>query len=142
VSEEEEETQKMLPSKYKSWLSLLLISFSLLYPTTACELPQEQGWGCNPYNHQRSTCVVPAKNNGSDDTPAILDAFEKCGHEGHIIFQNTTYYVDQVMDITGLSDCQIDIYGTLLVSTAEEAAHILKPDLSTVEHEHNVLVGQ
>lgn len=69
--------------------------------------------------------MVPAKNNGSDDTSAILDAFEKCGHGGRIIFQNITYYVDQVMNTTGLSDCQIYIYGTLLVSTAEEAAHIL-----------------
>ncbi|OCL01446.1 glycoside hydrolase family 28 protein [Glonium stellatum] len=68
------------------------------------------------WNHNE-VCVIHATNNGSDDTPAILSAFQRCGQGGNIIFQNTTYTIHQVMNTTGLSDCQIDIHGTLLWST-------------------------
>lgn len=65
---------------------------------------------------QRTTCVVQPLRNGSDDAPAIIDAFDKCGHGGHVVFLNTTYNVKSVMNTTGLYDCQIDLHGTLLVS--------------------------
>ncbi|TDZ25731.1 Alpha-L-rhamnosidase rgxB [Colletotrichum orbiculare MAFF 240422] len=61
-------------------------------------------------------CLVPAKGDGSDDTPAILDAFDKCKSDGHIVFENTTYHVDQVMKTTDLDNVRIDIQGTLLWS--------------------------
>ncbi|TQN66566.1 Alpha-L-rhamnosidase rgxB, partial [Colletotrichum shisoi] len=42
-------------------------------------------------------CVVPANDDGTDDAPAILKAFEECKSnecksKGHIVFENTTYY--------------------------------------------------
>ena len=38
-----------------------------------------------------------------------------------IILQNTTYNIEQVMNTTGLSDCQIDIHGTLPVREVKVA---------------------
>ncbi|KAH2007746.1 hypothetical protein KXV95_001047 [Aspergillus fumigatus] len=66
----------------------------------------------------RRTCVVKAGGSESvDDTPAILNAFRRCGKEGRIVFQNTTYHVNSVMNTSGLHNCDIDLYGTLLWGT-------------------------
>jgi galacturan 1,4-alpha-galacturonidase len=63
------------------------------------------------------TCVVTPSGNASiDDAPAIVDAFSKCGHNGRVVFLNETYYVNSVMNTTGLRNCDIDLKGTLLVS--------------------------
>jgi hypothetical protein len=62
-----------------------------------------------------SKCILTPGGAGVDDSPAILDAFRKCGHNGHIIFQNTTYHIERVMNTTGLVNCVVDIKGTLLV---------------------------
>lgn len=93
----------------------------LLLPlVTASHLPQElseitpvHGLHKNFKYHQ--TCVIPATNNGSDDTPEIVNAFEKCKKDSHILFQNTTYNVQKVMRLTGLENVKIEIRGTLLV---------------------------
>ncbi|TQN66377.1 putative exopolygalacturonase X [Colletotrichum shisoi] len=37
-------------------------------------------------------CVVPANGDGTNDAPAILKAFDDCKSNGHIVFENTTYY--------------------------------------------------
>lgn len=64
----------------------------------------------------RHTCVVRAGGSESiDDTPAILKAFDECGKGGRIVFENTTYHVNSVMNTSGLHNCDIDLYGTLLV---------------------------
>ena len=63
-----------------------------------------------------NTCTVPAGGSESiDDAPAILEAFNKCGKNGNVVFSNTTYYVNSVMNTTGLKNCKVDIHGTLLV---------------------------
>lgn len=64
------------------------------------------------------TCVVDASGtNSTDDAPAILAAFDECGHGGTITFSaDTTYYVNSVMNVSGLQDAVIDIQGELLVS--------------------------
>ncbi|KAJ5169249.1 uncharacterized protein N7482_004843 [Penicillium canariense] len=63
-------------------------------------------------------CTVPAAGSESiDDTPAVLRAFDECGHGGKIVFQNTTYHINSVMNTTGLENCEIDLRGTLLWST-------------------------
>ncbi|KAJ5698026.1 hypothetical protein N7462_000031 [Penicillium macrosclerotiorum] len=63
-------------------------------------------------------CTVPASGSEAiDDTPAVVDAFKRCGHGGRIIFENTTYHIHSVMNTTGLQDCEVDLYGTLLWST-------------------------
>ncbi|KAE9582786.1 hypothetical protein CGMCC3_g1123 [Colletotrichum fructicola] len=61
------------------------------------------------------TCTVPANNNGTDDSPAILAAFKECRKGRRIVFSNTTYHVNQMMTTTDLEDTQIEIHGTLLV---------------------------
>jgi galacturan 1,4-alpha-galacturonidase len=62
-----------------------------------------------------SECILTPGGTGVDDSPAILDAFQQCGHNGHIVFQNTTYHIERVMNTTGLVNCVVDIKGTLLV---------------------------
>jgi hypothetical protein len=72
-------------------------------------------------------CVVPAAGNSSiDDTPAVLKAFDQCGHGGKILFENTTYHINSVMKTTGLKDVEIDLKGTLLVWISTLAMHDLK----------------
>jgi hypothetical protein len=91
------------------------------------------------------TCTVSAGGSESiDDAPAILEAFNECGQNGNVIFSNTTYYVNSVMNISGLQNCQVDIYGTLLVCNslllsyrAEKEAYILL--INIVEHRYRLL---
>lgn len=65
---------------------------------------------------QRPVCSVEAGgSNSTDDAPAIISAFEECGRGGRVVFSNTTYFVNSVMEITGLDDCEIDLEGTLQV---------------------------
>lgn len=63
----------------------------------------------------RRTCTVPTSPNVTDDAPAIVSAFAECGQGGNVVFLNETYHVNSVMNTTGLKDCEIDLYGTLLV---------------------------
>lgn len=87
-----------------------------------CWEPSLPGGGA-PYSHdgdwpERSkTCVVKAGGDPKgDDAPAILAAFYDCKHDGHIVFEATTYYVGTVMNTTGLQGVNIEINGTLLWS--------------------------
>jgi galacturan 1,4-alpha-galacturonidase len=76
--------------------------------------------GLSPYTYPRSsryTCTVPASDDGSDDAPAIVAAFEECNNGGNVIFSNTTYNIQTPMNTTGLNDVHVDVYGTLLWST-------------------------
>jgi hypothetical protein len=64
----------------------------------------------------RKTCVVPASGtNTTDDAPAIIQAFKRCGRRGKVVFKPTTYHVNSVMDIRWLEDVEIDFRGNLLV---------------------------
>ena len=63
-----------------------------------------------------ATCTVERGSNGGDDVPAIRRAFLKCGQGGTVVFLNETYNIETVMNITGLNDCVVELYGTLLVS--------------------------
>lgn len=68
------------------------------------------------------TCVVQPGPNGTDSAPAIIQAFEQCGHNdevsrGKVVFTNQTYTVKSVMNTTGLSNVDIDLQGTLLWDT-------------------------
>lgn len=65
--------------------------------------------------HHKVCQVEASGTNATDDTPAILEAFEQCGKHGKIVFEDTTYYVNSIMNVTGLEDVDIDIHGTLLV---------------------------
>jgi galacturan 1,4-alpha-galacturonidase len=62
------------------------------------------------------TCVVPDAAPDGDDAPAILNAFQRCGENGKIVFEkNKTYHVGRIMNTTNLINCEIDLKGTLLV---------------------------
>ena len=84
----------------------------------APSLPKGDG---SPYMHtgmwpkRGKKCVVKASGDPKgDDAPAILDAFKECKSNGHIVFQNTTYYVGTVMNTTGLQGVNVEVNGTLL----------------------------
>jgi hypothetical protein len=64
----------------------------------------------------RKRCIV--KSLGSvdeDDAPAVRDAFKKCGKHGKIVFEDSEYHINTVLNTTGLEDVSIDIRGELLV---------------------------
>ena len=62
-------------------------------------------------------CTIPVAPQSNDAVPAILSAFSQCSHDATIIFKNDTYYINSVMNTTGLSNVTIDLQGTLLWST-------------------------
>ncbi len=65
---------------------------------------------------ERKTCTVKASGtNRTDDAPAIRTSFEECGQHGKVVFEPLTYYVNSVLNISGLEDVDIDIQGELLV---------------------------
>lgn len=64
--------------------------------------------------------VIGGGDPQGDDTPSILEAFAACREDGHIIFENMTYYVGTVMNTTGLKNVDIEVKGTLLWSTDVE----------------------
>jgi hypothetical protein len=73
----------------------------------------------NKPEDKTKTCTVKAGGNATiDDAPAIYGAFDECGQNGRVVFANTTYYINSVMNTSALHNCEIDIYGTLLVSFA------------------------
>jgi galacturan 1,4-alpha-galacturonidase len=81
--------------------------------------PTDRGGGA-PYLHNQEsvrakskTCEVKSGNSDYDDTKAVLSAFADCKENGHIIFKNTTYYIKQVMNTTGLRNVDIELLGTL-----------------------------
>ncbi|KAL4760675.1 pectin lyase fold/virulence factor [Aspergillus foveolatus] len=87
---------------YLSWILAILTALSR---ASAGRLPSR-------------TCVVPASGtNETDDAPAIISAFERCGRGGKVVFKPTTYYVNSVMNISWLQDVDIDLRGNLLWST-------------------------
>lgn len=66
-----------------------------------------------------NTCVVQPGPNGTDSAPAIIEAFQNCGHNdaasrGKVVFLDQTYLVKTVMNTTGLSNVDVDQQGTLL----------------------------
>ncbi|KAL1610763.1 hypothetical protein SLS60_002433 [Paraconiothyrium brasiliense] len=63
-------------------------------------------------------CTVAASGtNLTDDAPAIRSAFSRCNHGGSVVFNASTYYVNSVLNITGLDNVDVDIRGKLLWNT-------------------------
>jgi hypothetical protein len=62
-------------------------------------------------------CAVARSSDGSDDTPSIIQAFKDCEHDGIVIFDNGTYHVNSVMNITNLRNVRVELNGKLLVSS-------------------------
>lgn len=90
------------------------VLFALSVSSVTCNDSKPQG--PNPGVKDKKTCTIKPSLDGSDDTPAILKAFDSCGKNGRVVFINETYHVDTVMNTTGLENVDIDLYGTLLWS--------------------------
>jgi polygalacturonase len=56
------------------------------------------------------------RQNRVDDTPQIMEAYKQCGKDGTIILREGTYHIRQVMDMSDLRNCSIEIHGTLIWS--------------------------
>ncbi|KAJ3730589.1 pectin lyase-like protein [Lentinula raphanica] len=63
------------------------------------------------------TCTVSASTNGTDDAPAITEAFQMCGSNSVILLHDPVYHIESVMNTTGLSNVTIDLTGTMLWGT-------------------------
>lgn len=90
---------------------------SLLFTFLSCS-----AWQCAALAHgalesrQSKVCTVtPSLNSSIDDAPAILKAFSDCGQGGTVAFENHTYFVNTVMNTTGLKNVVVDLQGTLEV---------------------------
>lgn len=59
-----------------------------------------------------ATCTVNAIGNGTDDAPAILKAFEKCGKHGSIVLPSKNYTIAQPIT-THLENATFDLHGYL-----------------------------
>jgi galacturan 1,4-alpha-galacturonidase len=84
----------------------LLITYTVALLNAVCCLTLES----------QKRCAVIRSSDGSDDTPSILQAFKDCRQDGTIIFDNGTYHVNSVMNITSLRNVRIELNGKLLVS--------------------------
>ncbi|KAL1629049.1 hypothetical protein SLS54_001741 [Diplodia seriata] len=67
--------------------------------------------------------LEPGGSNATDDAVAIRDAFEECGLGGKVVFLNETYYVNSVLNTSGLEDVDVELHGTLLVSPDHQLPH-------------------
>lgn len=67
--------------------------------------------------HGRPSCTVhPGTKNTTDDVPAILEAFQRCGQGGDIIFPaNETYHINSRLNPV-VNDVSIDWRGEWVVS--------------------------
>lgn len=62
---------------------------------------------------QQRTCMV--KHNGKNDSPAIMDAFEKCKDGGRVVFQkNFNYTLGEVITTPVLKNVEIDFDSYLI----------------------------
>ena len=90
-------------------LSTLLLLASIVCSTTAYVV------------NNKTTCYVYPESlthfgDPVDDAPSILKAFELCGTNGTVILQNYTYHIDQVMNTTGLVNCDVELHGEMIWS--------------------------
>lgn len=68
-------------------------------------------------------CTVECAGNGTDDSPAILSALNKCNNGGHVIFsKGVTYNIGTALDLTFLR--HIDL-GMLACDTHELKSIVL-----------------
>ena len=84
-------------------------------PTVVQEGPPYSGFVEGERAPRTKTCKVKAGNDPSvDDAPAICQAFSECRENANIIFENTTYHIQTVMNTTGLSNVDVNVQGSLL----------------------------
>lgn len=89
-----------------------MILHHVLLATLAVSTPFVLG---GSVSHVGNSCTVHPAGNKTDDSAAIVHAFKLCGHGGRVKFLNETYWIEKVMNTTGLRDVEVDLSGTLLV---------------------------
>jgi hypothetical protein len=96
-------------SYFQFWPYVFVLFFIALSPILSSTTKSQQ---------KRQTCTIQPTKDGSDDSLAILAAFEKCGQGGHVVFLPEVYNIARVMKTVKLNDCQIDIHGMLRVRSS------------------------
>lgn len=91
-------------------LKALSFLFGIVFCTHAFVV--NEGTTCTIYPESLTHMGMPV-----DDTSSILKAFELCGTNGTVIFTDNTFYVNQIMNTTGLLNCDVELYGELVWST-------------------------
>ncbi|KAF7190679.1 Alpha-L-rhamnosidase rgxB [Pseudocercospora fuligena] len=103
------------PDRYDPYVCEYLGQNGCWFPSEVQEGPPYMG---DEFPKRSKTCIVPAGGDpDGDDAPQILEAFRVCGNDGHIVFDNTTYYIGTIMNTTGLKDVDVEVKGTLLWDT-------------------------
>jgi hypothetical protein len=95
------------------FLELISVVLLLAIIVKADDCPEAQNG--NHHHEKRKLCTVKPNKDGSDDAPAVIQAFQDCGKNGRVEFLNETYHIKSIMNTTGLDDVEIDLKGTLLV---------------------------
>jgi len=73
--------------------------------------------------HEQNICTIYPESltNGGeavDDVPSIHEAFERCGHNGKVIFaKDHVFNINSVMNTTNLENCDVSLRGELRFST-------------------------
>lgn len=94
---------------FKQALSILFF-FSTF--SSVCSYVVNNGTSCYLYPESLTHFGQPV-----DDSPSILQAFELCGTNGSVIFTENHFHVNQIMNTSGLSNCDISLAGQLEFST-------------------------
>ncbi|GFF66479.1 probable endo-xylogalacturonan hydrolase A [Aspergillus lentulus] len=102
-------------SYYRSLALLSLLSLSSAAPSQVERSP-------DAVIQPRAVCTPTAGGSSSiDDVPAIRKAISSCGNGGTIVFPaGSTYYLNSVLDLTGCSNCDIQVEGLLKFSDSTE----------------------
>lgn len=99
----------LLNGLHTPWVSLSVLSLCLFNAARAGHVVK-----------RGNTCtVLPSQpgSNSTDDSGAILSAFEQCKEHSRIVFpEGKRYNIERVMETVGLNNVTIDMKGYLLVS--------------------------
>jgi galacturan 1,4-alpha-galacturonidase len=64
-----------------------------------------------------NVCTITPDPDGTDDSNAIISAFQQCRTNSRVVFQqNMTYHIEKEMLTTGLDNVVVEQRGYLLVS--------------------------
>lgn len=89
----------------------MLLSSLLGFAALAVGSMVRQGSDCHLYPESTQTGAQAV-----DDVPSVLQAFSQCGNGGRVIFEDGVFNMKQVLNTTGLRDCDVILKGQLLFS--------------------------
>lgn len=92
------------------------------YPTLLSLIPLSAASLDVLSGHDYKTCIVHPLGAHQNDVPYILNAFERCGHGGRIIFpENETFWIAERLN-SRVKDVTVDWKGTWLVRGSRHAS--------------------